>query len=242
MQPANPAISALLLTRYPARAAMLETALVAFRAQTFRDAEVVIVNDGAPLVCALPQARVLNLKRGRHPTLGALRNVGLREARGEWIAVWDDDDISLPTRLAESLQAVDGGAAIYVRSNVMWVADATLRLTALCAGCCYPTALLHRPTALAVGGFGDTNHAEDAVLFERLARARLPLRDFAFQSYVHRRHHANMSSRVFNESLATTLERAVPSSDEDRGRAQALVDELVAAARSSRLVRPSQGR
>src|SRR4051794_22068061 len=104
-----PAITALVLTRYPARSAMLETALASFRAQTFRDAEILIVNDGVPLEHPSPDVRVLNLPPGAPRTIGEKRNVGLREARGEWIAPWDDDDVCLPNRLAESFAALDGG-------------------------------------------------------------------------------------------------------------------------------------
>ena len=235
-------VSALVLTRYPSRAAMLETALASLQRQTFRDAEAVIVNDGDPLACDLPGARVLNLGRRARIGVGEKRNLGLRAARGEWVAIWDDDDVSLPSRLAESLQATDGGRAAYVKSSSMWVADAGLRVAALCAGCCYPTALVHRARALDAGGFGDGDYGEDAALFQRLVlNGGAPWRDLTLRSYVHRRHHANVSARVCGETMADFLARAIATSEVERETAQQLVDALVAATvRAPGLIRPAR--
>jgi glycosyltransferase involved in cell wall biosynthesis len=242
-----PVVSALVLTRYPARAAMLEVALASLRQQTFRDAEAVIVNDGDPLACELPGMRVIvlnlassSLGRRVRVGIGDKRNLGLRAARGEWVAIWDDDDVSLPSRLAESLHATDGGRAAYVKSSSMWVADAGLRVAALCAGCCYPTALVHRARALDAGGFGEGDYGEDAALFRRLVvDGGAPWRDLTLRSYVHRRHQENVSARVCGETMASFLSRAISTTAAERNAAQGLVDALVAAtARAPALIRP----
>jgi glycosyltransferase involved in cell wall biosynthesis len=235
-----PVVSALVLTRYPSRAPMLEMALASFLQQTFGDAEAVIVNDGDPLACDLPGAVVLNLGRRVRLGVGDKRNLGLRAARGEWVAIWDDDDVSLPSRLAESLQATDGGRAAYVKSSSMWVADARLRLAALCAGCCYGTALVHRARALDAGGFGGGDYGEDATLFRRLVvDGGAPWRDLTLRSYVHRRHQSNVSARVCGETMAGFLARAIATTDAERDAAQELVDALVAtAARTPAVIRP----
>ena len=209
---------------------MLEVALASLREQTFHDAEAVIVNDGDPLACDLPEARVLNLGRRTRLGVGDKRYLGLRAARGEWVAIWDDDDVSLPSRLAESLQATDGERAVYVKSSSMWVADASLQLMALCEGCCYGTALVHRRRALDAGGFGGGDYGEDAVLFRRLVvEGRAPWRDLSSRSYVHRRHPANVSARVCGETMASFLARAISTTETERDAAQRQVDALAAA-------------
>jgi len=230
----TPAITALVLTRSPARSAMLETALASFRAQTFRDAEALIVNDGVPMEPPAPDVRVLNLRADAPLTIGEKRNAGLRAARGTWIAPWDDDDVCLPERLAESFAAVDGGRVLYVKSTTMWVTDADLRVAALCAGCCYGTSLFHRETALQVGGFTGENYAEDQALLERLGAAGAPCRDLAFRWYVHRRHGTNVSALICGESLPWFLERAVTTSPEEIATVQTAVDELIQAAERAR--------
>jgi len=230
-----PAITALVLTRYPARSAMLETALASFRAQTFRDAEVLIVNDGAPMEHPSPGVRVLNLPAGATAiTIGDKRNAGLRAARGEWIAPWDDDDVCLPERLAESFAALDGGRVAYVKSTAMWVADADVRVAGLCAGCCYGTALFHRETALRAGGFAGANYAEDQAFLERLGAAGAACRDLDFRWYVHRRHDSNVSALICGESLAWFLERALATPPAEIAAVQGAVDDIVQAAARAR--------
>ena len=235
----NPAITALILTCYPRRREMLETALVSFRAQTFADAEALIVNDGVPITCAAAGVRVLNLPRAPSITVGDKRNAGLGAARGEWIAIWDDDDVSLPGRLAESFAALDGGRVAYVKSSTMWVADGALRVATLCWGCCYPTALFQRAAALDVGGFPDQSYAEDAGLLERLGAAGRPWRDVQLRSYVHRRHRTNVSALVCGESLGAFMERAIARPPEEVASVDRAVQGFVLAARKQRLIRPA---
>jgi len=74
-------------------------------AQTDRDFEVIVVDDGStdetPDVLARYAGR-LTVVRGDHGGLGAARNLGLAHATGDWIAFHDADDVALPDRLAWS--------------------------------------------------------------------------------------------------------------------------------------------
>lgn len=83
---------------------LVEEALESFRRQTMKDnVELLIVNDCPEhqLRCRLPGVRIINL---RHPItdLAAKFNWAVKEAAGEWVAWWEDDDISLPHRLEYS--------------------------------------------------------------------------------------------------------------------------------------------
>jgi hypothetical protein len=104
-----PQVSCLMPTR--ARAAMARTAIACWQAQTWEARELVIVEQGgsgelAEWVEGLGDARI---RHHRVPEgsmiLGEQRNETLRLARGEYVAIWDDDDYSHPLRLQLQMQA-----------------------------------------------------------------------------------------------------------------------------------------
>jgi glycosyltransferase involved in cell wall biosynthesis len=68
------------------------------------DTELLIVNDcpEQPLACDQPGVRVENVPMCK--SVCEKFNVSMRMAAGEYIAVWEDDDISLPWRLARSVE------------------------------------------------------------------------------------------------------------------------------------------
>ncbi|MFP5307677.1 MAG: glycosyltransferase family 2 protein [Gammaproteobacteria bacterium] len=104
----SPAISVVLPTYN--RAALLERAIGSVLGQTFRDFELLVVDDAStdatPALLASisdPRLRVLRLPQNRGAA-GA-RNAGLRAARGEWVAFQDSDDEWLPTKLEQQYGA-----------------------------------------------------------------------------------------------------------------------------------------
>ena len=75
-----------------------------FRNQTYRNRELVILDDGGDStlentisLLADRDIRFIRLDPGSMP-LGALRNLAAEQARGEYVAQWDDDDLSHPRR------------------------------------------------------------------------------------------------------------------------------------------------
>ncbi|MGE0445391.1 MAG: glycosyltransferase family 2 protein [Vicinamibacterales bacterium] len=78
-------------------------------AQTFTDYEVLVVNDGSPDTPAFEAAlapyreRITYLVQRNTGPSGA-RNLAIREARGEFIALLDSDDVWLPTFLEEQIR------------------------------------------------------------------------------------------------------------------------------------------
>jgi glycosyltransferase involved in cell wall biosynthesis len=77
-------------------------------AQTFRDHEVIVVNDGSPDteelkgVIAPHRHRIVYIEQDNRGIAGA-RNTGIRAARGEYVAFLDSDDSYLPAFLEEQL-------------------------------------------------------------------------------------------------------------------------------------------
>jgi LmbE family N-acetylglucosaminyl deacetylase/glycosyltransferase involved in cell wall biosynthesis len=113
-----PAVSVVVRTKD--RPNLLHEALDSLAAQTFRDFEVVLVNDGGrnvdAVVADFPNLRInpvpLPTNRGR----AAAANAGVAAARGQFIAYLDDDDVYYPPHL-ETLHAFlaehDHFAAVY---------------------------------------------------------------------------------------------------------------------------------
>lgn len=103
----------------------LPAALEGLAAQTFRDFEVVLVADGSPesvvREAGAMAARFFPVRtqwslqvyaENRGP--GYARNYGiLFGARGEYIAVQDSDDVSMPGRLASAVKHLDAGADLF---------------------------------------------------------------------------------------------------------------------------------
>jgi glycosyltransferase involved in cell wall biosynthesis len=83
---------------------MLAEALASVRSQTFTDYEIIVVSNGesdemrraSREVVAAHDGEYFELKEGNLP---AARNFGIAQARGDWIAFLDDDDIWLLTKL-----------------------------------------------------------------------------------------------------------------------------------------------
>lgn len=77
-------------------------------AQTFKDFELVVINDGSTdrsvdEVKSYADPRIRLIQNDCNLGLARVRNIGLAEARGEFIAWLDCDDISAPTRLEEQI-------------------------------------------------------------------------------------------------------------------------------------------
>lgn len=90
-------------------AASVAAAIASVRAQTFPDWELIVVDDGSTdetpdIVAAIArEEHRLRLSRQSRGGIAAALNAGLAEARGEFIARMDADDVSHRERLAEQV-------------------------------------------------------------------------------------------------------------------------------------------
>ncbi len=104
-------VSCICVTRN--RVALLKRAVHCFLNQTYRPCELIILYEADDIetrsyVRTLNESRIVPMEVQAMPrlSLGSLRNIAVRDARGHYIAQWDDDDWSAPTRLAEQMEAI----------------------------------------------------------------------------------------------------------------------------------------
>ncbi|MCU0446378.1 MAG: glycosyltransferase [Microscillaceae bacterium] len=90
----------------------LSEAIKSILAQTFEDFELLIIDDGSfdhtPTIItqwANIDTRIKTITNSTQKGIAHSRNVGIRTAQGELIALSDADDIALPTRLAQQITA-----------------------------------------------------------------------------------------------------------------------------------------
>ena len=147
------------------------------RAQTFRDFEVIVVDDGsrdgtADIVRRFCEKdpRFCLLEQGNRGT-SAARNAGLERARGEFIAFLDHDDVWFPEKLARQVELshADPRANFLFANFYFWDGKQDLHpmyesnqplpegdtLRQLIFGCCYCplTVMVRRETLVSAGQF-----------------------------------------------------------------------------------------
>lgn len=202
-------------------------ALDSVLAQTRPADEIVVVDDAsidetADLARSYDGVTVITLDR-RHGASGA-RNVGIRAAKGEWIAFLDADDAWLPTKLEKQIPAIlsDPQISLVFCASDEFAADGeplgdTYRGCAVTSGekawkallaanfVATPTVVAPRRLLLDLGGFDETlKIAEDQDMWIRLSLAG----QFAYvpESLVHvhvRRR--SLSTWAFDDQQAYTL-------------------------------------
>jgi glycosyltransferase involved in cell wall biosynthesis len=116
-------------------------------AQTYRDFEIIVVNDAGPDISHIIQplntdGRIRLITHEKNKGLAGARNTGIRAARGKYIAYLDDDDIFHPHHLVtlvghleatgntvaysdahRAVQRKDGDRYVIVERNVLYSQD-----------------------------------------------------------------------------------------------------------------------
>ena len=174
-------------------------AVRSIRTQTCTDWELLVVDDGSlddtrEVVerCADGDPRIRLLRQGREGLVAEL-NLGIAVARAPWVARMDADDVSRPLRLERQLDwatrhpgAAAIGALVQVtpaeivtdgmRHYIDWLnqvvtAEDVDRDLFVESPLAHPSVLLHRASALAIGGYRDGSFPEDYDLWLRLHQA-----------------------------------------------------------------------
>ncbi len=177
----------------------LPETLESIRAQTFRDWELILVEDGshdhaeeqvAAFAAQVPQP-VRFLRHAKNQGLPATRNTGIALARAPWIALLDSDDLWQPTHLEELVAAAQKNprADLIHAGSMLFDSDSgrELELRAPSPGVVagYPLSLflgeyIVQPSSVMlrkslwekVGGFDpDFRYVEDREMWMRCARA-----------------------------------------------------------------------
>lgn len=150
----------------------LPETLASIRAQTYRNIEIIVVDDGStdpgvPAALDALEAEGVRVVRQPNGGLSAARNAGLAAARGEFVLPVDADDIVSPTYIEKAVRALlaEPGAAYatalvgYFREEPRrhfggWVPLGLHRdLLPIhnCAGCCM--AVFRKDAVVAAGGY-----------------------------------------------------------------------------------------
>ncbi len=147
-----PAVS-VLTPIYNTNHAHLRQCIESILNQTFTDFEFIILNDSPnnaeleKLVLSYDDKRIIYLKNDKNIGISQSRNKLIDVARGKYIAIFDHDDISHPTRLEKQVDFLNNnpyvgvvgtwthwfGAKDFVRKNPEHDTDIKIRLTDVCA-------------------------------------------------------------------------------------------------------------
>jgi glycosyltransferase involved in cell wall biosynthesis len=105
----HPLVSAVIPTRN--RPELVRRAVCSALSQTYPNLEIVVVVDGIDTATvetleALNESRVRIVALTENVGGGEARNIGVHEARGEWIALLDDDDEWLPKKTERQMEKI----------------------------------------------------------------------------------------------------------------------------------------
>jgi hypothetical protein len=196
--------------------------------QTFAAFELIVIDDGStdrtPAIAeefASRDDRVRVLRRA-HEGLSPALNGGIAEARGEYVARMDADDVSIPERLQKQVAYLDAHPACGALGTWIEVVDekglhiglktfATTHETisaALLRGVsaiAHPTVVVRRDVLRAVGGYDARRYpSEDLDLWFRMSE-NCELANLPEALLQHRRHRAAMGVRELEKMKAMTL-------------------------------------
>ena len=174
--------------------AFLREALDSLRRQTFRDFEVLVLDDGSTdgsqeIAAAFHDPRIRLIQQGEHCGLVATLNRGLGLVRGEFIARQDADDRSDPRRLDCQIRFLDRHPSVALVGTQAHVIDTEGRRVGVLARSLEPVsirwyhlfdnAFIHSSVMLrrralqeAGGAYEPLAHCEDYALWSAVALAR----------------------------------------------------------------------
>ncbi|MBV8753423.1 MAG: glycosyltransferase [Hyphomicrobiales bacterium] len=208
--------------------AFLTEALNSILAQSFRDFELIAIDDGSSdasgeILARLAKAdsRVIVLVQENAGIIASL-NRGLALARGEFIARMDADDVAHPERFARQVAFLDTRPDVAVVGCAVTLIDeigkpirdvdypgtpeTVAAFLETGSALAHPAVMMRRDTVRAVGGYRAAyRHAEDYDLWLRLA-PRYPLANLPDRLLRYRQHAGKLSfNHPIEQALATSI-------------------------------------
>jgi glycosyltransferase involved in cell wall biosynthesis len=129
-RPVAPTVS-VVITTYN-QAGYIAATIASVLAQTYRDLELVLVDDGSTdgtEVALRPYRGHLNYIRQANQGVAAARNTGIRNARGRMLAFLDGDDLWEPEKLRRQMEAAEAHASsgLIVADGIEFGPDGVIR-------------------------------------------------------------------------------------------------------------------
>jgi glycosyltransferase involved in cell wall biosynthesis len=226
----TPRVTVLMAVRDGAR--YLREAVASILAQTYRDFEFLVIDDGsadatAAIVGSFGDPRVRLVRNTEPLGLSASLNAGIDLARGEYIARMDGDDVSLPERLARQVAHLDARPACAVVGVKMrligpagedagvWEADARTTTSdeirrQLPRGNCVPhPGVMIRAAVLRSHRYRTRRSAQDYDLWLRLCAEGLLIEKLDTPLLLYRRHGESVSARQRTGRSGRKVELAI---------------------------------
>lgn len=187
--------------------------------QTFTDFEFIIIDDGSTDITAavldlFTDSRIVRINHKKNEGLVKSLNDGINQARGEYIARMDADDISLPNRFALQYKYLQdhhgigalGGNFSLVGADGQHIRDINHPLTSKLINwkMCFenpiqhPTVMMRRDILKKLDGYRDFKASEDYDLWQRMSETTLI--GNINQKILNYRHHGNNLTSLPNEN------------------------------------------
>lgn len=167
-----PLVSCLCLTY--ARPDVLRESIWCFLQQDWPNKELVVLNDHPEplhLDQDYPEIRVINVPE-RFANLGAKRNHSIQLAQGEYLCLWDDDDLFLPWRLSTSMEHLMAKPDVWAfKPTAAWVSVHNRDYT-IAGNVFHNQIAMPKQTIARVGGYPDMNSGEDIDFEKGIPRDR----------------------------------------------------------------------
>ncbi len=127
-----------MITGKPGRRHLAKAAIRSWINQSYPNTELVIINDGTPLVpdggiCesdlqseteanewGTVPCHIKEYGQGPGKSLGELRNIGLEITKGEYVIQWDDDDWYGPERISQQVNAAAKGHCVLLKKQIRY--------------------------------------------------------------------------------------------------------------------------
>ena len=194
------------------RATLLPRALDSLLAQTELDWEAIVVDDGSTdgtlqvvQNYTRQHPRIRSITRTENGGVSAARNSGVEAATGLFVTFLDSDDAYEPDHLAsrkamllshDTTRFLYGGVRVIGDPYVIDKDDPTQRIhvdDCIVGG----TFVIRRDVFDVVGGFDSVQYADDALFFERVVEAEIPIMHTDHPSYIYHRDTPNQMTSTY---------------------------------------------